>query len=299
MNNRKFRQRLLYILFLYVLIQLFWWGYQLLRNYQVIYGNDSQSNFKVWMIVGEGSVFSVLLFIGFRWIHQSMKKEMESAVVEKTFLLSVTHELKTPIASIRLMLDTLTKRKTDEDQQKLILGQAQGELTRLQKQIENILLTSRTSSGRFENQDQIINLDEFISAELTRLNKWYPHHRFETQIDHQLNIHMDPEFLNAILFNLIDNACKYSHSHSTVHISAQKNNSVFIIQIQDEGEGLPSEEVGDLTRKFFRGSQHAETISGSGLGLYLVQTIVKFYKGSIQFNRHTTKGTIVTVNLPL
>jgi K+-sensing histidine kinase KdpD len=299
MNNRKFRQSLLYILFLYVLIQLFWWGYQLLRNYQVIYGDNTQSHYKIWMIIGEGSVFSILLFLGFRWIHQSMKKEMESAVVEKTFLLSVTHELKTPIASIRLMLDTLTKRKTEEEQQKLILGQAQGELTRLQKQIENILLTSRTSSGRFENQDQIIHLEDFISAELTRLNKWYPHHQFEKKIDPSLHVNIDPEFLNAILFNLIDNACKYSPVYSTVSISAQKGNAAVTIQIQDEGEGLPTLETANLTQKFFRGSQHAETISGSGLGLYLVQNIVKFYKGKIQFKRHALKGTIVTVTLPL
>ncbi|MEY2937863.1 MAG: hypothetical protein RL062_452 [Bacteroidota bacterium] len=299
MNNRKFRQSLLYILFLYVLIQLFWWGYQLLRNYQVIYGDNPQSHYKIWMIIGEGSVFSILLFLGFRWIHQSMKKEMESAVVEKTFLLSVTHELKTPIASIRLMLDTLTKRKTEEEQQKLILGQAQGELTRLQKQIENILLTSRTSSGRFENQDQIIQLEDFISAELIRLNKWYPHHQFEKRIDPSLYVNIDPEFLNAILFNLIDNACKYSPAHSTVSISAQKSNAAVTIEIQDEGEGLPTIETADLTQKFFRGSQHAETISGSGLGLYLVQNIVKFYKGNIQFKRHALKGTVVTVTLPL
>ncbi len=299
MIQRSFRQRLLHILFVYVILQLFWWGVQLYRSYKILYPDQNQAFNKLSMIIGEGAVFSILLFLGFRWINKSIKREMESATVEKTFLLSVTHELKTPIASIRLMLDTLTRHKTEEEKQKQILAQAQGELTRLQKQIENILLTSRTSTGRFENHDQLIPLAEFVDTELKKIRKWYPDHLFEIQIDPACKLQIDPELLGSVFFNLIDNACKYSPSPSTITVIVKRIEGSIIIHILDEGKGVSEEESQLMTQKFYRNAQVADQISGSGLGLYLVNNIVRFYRGSISFSNRQTGGTCAEVNLPL
>lgn len=299
MFQRKFRQRLLHILFVYVILQLFWWGVQLYRSYKILYPNENQAFNKLGMIIGEGAVFSILLFLGFRWINKSIKKEMESATVEKTFLLSVTHELKTPIASIRLMLDTLTRHKTEEEKQKIILSQAQGELTRLQKQIENILLTSRTSTGRFENHDQLIQLSEFVEMELKKIRKWYPDHEFEIQIDAACKLQIDPELLGSVFFNLIDNACKYSPNNTKIIITSRRIESNISIQILDEGKGVSEEESKLMTQKFYRNAQVADQISGSGLGLYLVNNIVRFYRGNISFSNRKTGGTCAEVILPL
>jgi two-component system phosphate regulon sensor histidine kinase PhoR len=299
MFQRRFRQRLLHILFVYVILQLFWWGVQLYRSYKILYPNENQAFNKLGMIIGEGAVFSVLLFLGFRWINKSIKKEMESATVEKTFLLSVTHELKTPIASIRLMLDTLTRHKTEEEKQKVILSQAQGELTRLQKQIENILLTSRTATGRFENHDQLIQLSEFVDVELKKIRKWYPDHEFDIQIDAASKLQIDPELLGSVFFNLIDNACKYSPNNSKIIISSKRIEGNISIQILDEGKGVSEEESKLMTQKFYRNAQVADQINGSGLGLYLVSNIVRFYRGSISFSNRKTGGTCAEVILPL
>ena len=287
MFQRRFRQRLLYILFIYVLLQLFWWGVQLYRSYKILYPGENQALNKLWMIIGEGTVFSILLFLGFRWINKSIKKEMESATVEKTFLLSVTHELKTPIASIRLMLDTLTRHKTEEQKQQIILSQAQGELTRLQKQIENLLF-SRTSTGRFENHDQLIVLTEFVEAELKKIKKWYPYHHFKFDIDPSCKLQIDPELLGSIFFNLVDNACKYSPSGSCVEIVGSRKDGKLSIQILDEGKGVSEEESKMMTQKFYRNAQVANQVSGSGLGLYLVNNIVRFYRGNISFTNRNT-----------
>jgi K+-sensing histidine kinase KdpD len=283
----------------YVILQLFWWGVQLYRSYKILYPNENQAFNKLGMIIGEGAVFSVLLFLGFRWINKSIKKEMESATVEKTFLLSVTHELKTPIASIRLMLDTLTRHKTEEEKQKVILSQAQGELTRLQKQIENILLTSRTATGRFENHDQLIQLSEFVDVELKKIRKWYPDHEFDIQIDAASKLQIDPELLGSVFFNLIDNACKYSPNNSKIIISSKRIEGNISIQILDEGKGVSEEESKLMTQKFYRNAQVADQINGSGLGLYLVSNIVRFYRGSISFSNRKTGGTCAEVILPL
>lgn len=299
MFQRKFRQRLLHILFVYVILQLFWWGVQLYRSYNVLYTNREQLMGKVGMIIGEGAVFSILLFFGFRWINKSIKKEMESATVEKTFLLSVTHELKTPIASIRLMLDTLTRHKTEELKQQQILGQAQSELTRLQKQIENILLTSRTSTGRFENQDQLIVLNDFVGLELKKIQKWYPDHQFQVVLDPSCKLHIDPELLGSILFNLIDNACKYSPSQSLIEINGKQNEGNLTLQILDQGKGVSEEERKKMTQMFYRNAQTSDQISGSGLGLYLVNNIIKFYRGSISFSNRENGGTCAQVTLPV
>lgn len=299
MFQRKFRQRLLHILFVYVILQLFWWGVQLYRSYNVLYTDKGQLMSKLGMIIGEGTVFSILLFFGFRWINKSIKKEMESATVEKTFLLSVTHELKTPIASIRLMLDTLTRHKTEELKQQQILGQAQSELTRLQKQIENILLTSRTSTGRFENQDQMIVLSEFVGTELKKIQKWYPEHRFQLNLDPACKLHMDPELLGSILFNLVDNACKYSPMQSLIEIKGKQTEGNLTLQILDQGKGVSDEERKKMTQMFYRNAQTSDQVSGSGLGLYLVNNIIKFYRGSISFSNRENGGTCAQVTLPV
>ncbi len=282
---------------MYVLLQLTWWGVQLERNYRLIYANNDTYFYKLSMIIGEGLVFCTLLFLGFRFIHKTIKTDIQRAKTESTFLLSVTHELKTPLASIRLMLDTLLKRKTDADTQVQMIKNAQNALNKLHQQIENILLTTRTNGVEINLWDSVIELDILAESKLKKYQQWYPEHHWKLEKEGQLQFPFDPELMGAVLSNLMDNAAKYSPKGSKISVGLYNNCEIKII-VKDEGIGFQQEDIGQVLKAFYRGTSSDNQQPGTGLGLYLVQNIVKIYNGSIHIHKNEPKGSIIEIRLP-
>lgn len=299
MNRQKARYLLFFVLFVYVLAQLFWWGLQLIQSYQKNVSDAQLLQYKIWMVLGEGSVFLFLLFIGFRYIYQSIKKDIQSAQLESTFLLSVTHELKTPIASIRLMLDTLLMRKTEEDVQKQMVKDAQHELLRLQNQIENILLTTRTQSHSFEKKDEEISLSILIQEPIRKIQKWFPTTIIELGAIENRKIFFDQELFSSLIVNILENAIVHGNSSAPIQAYFVIQDNFLSIEIKDQGNGIPENIKNQITQRFFSRDHSHQGTKGTGLGLYLADSIVKHYKGSMVFESNTPQGTIVKIQLPL
>jgi signal transduction histidine kinase len=115
-NQAKWALRILYVMAGYVFLQLAWWGYLLVDlNFKyaefatIAFGIDQsdQVQSKTWMVIGEGSVFFALLAAGFIYIHRTVRRELRRSRAQQNFLLAITHELKTPVAAIKLVTDTL------------------------------------------------------------------------------------------------------------------------------------------------------------------------------------------------
>jgi K+-sensing histidine kinase KdpD len=283
-----------------VLAQLCWWGYQLIRIYQKNLGADDIKEYKIWMVIGEGSVFAFLLFLGFRLIDRSMKKDITRAQIESTFLLSVTHELKTPLTSIRLMLDTLLKRKTDESTQQQLLEDAKKELLRLQNQIENILLTTRALSSAIEKRDEEIAVEELLKEPLGKIQKWFPSTPIEVKEIPDQRILFDRELFSCVMVNLIENAIFHGDGQSPIQIEIQNQMGKLHILIKDAGEGMPEEILSALQKKNYHFNKVRDSkVKGTGLGLYLVDNIIQRYQGEISFSQNTPKGTLATVIIPI
>jgi signal transduction histidine kinase len=299
-NTHKLRYTFFYLLFFYVLAQLIWWGFQLISTYRKSINDLNVLQYKIWMIIGEGTVFIFLLFIGFRFIYRSIKKEIQLARLESTFLLSVTHELKTPIASIRLMLDTLLKRKTDELQQKQLLHDAQQELLRLQNQIENILLTTRTLTSAMERKDEEISIEALLKEPITKINKWFPNSAIELNYPAEANILFDRELFSSMLVNLLENAIEHSESSTSIQVDIAKDSKWITIAIKDQGTGIQENIKPLITQRFFTYNKNEQSqVKGTGLGLYLVDSIVKLYQGKLSFLPNEPKGTCVKIEIPL
>ncbi len=282
---------------MYVILQLTWWGIQLERNYRLIYRDSDVYFYKLSMIIGEGLVFCILLFLGFRFIHKTIKTDMQLAKTENTFLLSVTHELKTPLTSIRLMLDTLLKRKTNEETQRLMLNNAQIALNKLHQQIENILLATRTDGAGINLWNSTIELEAIAESALKKYRQWYPTHQWNLEKKGALIFPFDPELMNALLSNLLDNAAKYSAQGSNITLSLIQTDEI-IIQVKDEGIGFKEQEQEQVLKAFFRGSQSKGKLPGTGLGLHLVQNILKIYNGAILIRQNAPQGSIIEIRLP-
>src|ERR1041385_1669459 len=185
MNSRK-RPRplfLFYILVVYVFLQFGWWAYLLIRQNNEItvlqeqilentksnsleaQKNLSDKLHKQWsMIFGEGSVFLVLLVLGIFRTRNSFKKEAALAAQQKNFLLSVTHELKSPLASVRLQLETIQKRELAADKQKEILLDAIEDTDRLNALVENILVAARLDNHSYAHHPEKINLSDEVKG---------------------------------------------------------------------------------------------------------------------------------------
>jgi signal transduction histidine kinase len=304
-RNQKRTMTVLYILAVYILLQVCWWGYMLTDVYTQLYDalgqlegqsmNDIRSR-KISMLVGEGSVFVVLLILGFWQIKRALKREFELARMEKTFLLSVTHELKTPIAAVKLSLETLKSRKLSDEQQAQILTDALRENNRLQFLSENILLATRLDQKQHHLQKETIDFSALILAEVNRFQLTTG--RLESNIQSNLQLVGEPELLRALVSNLIENALKYSSSEEAVFVDAKHENNQIILSVADHGQGIAEKELPHIFEKFYRiGNEETRRHKGTGLGLYIVKSILKLHEGKIDVRSNQPQGTIFTVQL--
>jgi signal transduction histidine kinase len=253
------------------------------------------------MIIGEGSVFLILLLFGFLQIRRALLREFELAKMEKTFLLSVTHELKTPIAAIKLFMETLKSRKLNAEQTSDIVHQTLSEAQRLQMLSENILLVTRLDQKNNSPLREKIDLTQLITQESSRLKNYGGKGERKIQVHSGEHAYCsgEPELIRALVNNLLENALKYSPPDSAIDISITHEVSELVLQLSDLGIGIPEEERERIFEKFYRvGNEETRKHKGTGLGLYLARSIVKLHRGSIKVQPNIPKGTTFIVRLP-
>ncbi|MFM9984481.1 MAG: sensor histidine kinase [Flavobacteriales bacterium] len=305
-SERKERRTLfiLYVLAAYIFFQVCWWGYSLaMAHYHHILSVhpneiEQQELFKkkIWMIAGEGGVFLILLLLGFWYVKKTIIRELRLAQREKTFLLSVTHELKTPVAAIRLFLETLKTRKLDEQQSQQIVQDALKETERLQNMSENILLATRFDQLEDGRIIESFNLSELLENLANRFNR-IANGRIESQITHQIMYKGDRELLRALFYNLIENALKYSGNKGKVVIRLEPTERQILAQIADEGPGIPDEEKKLVFGKFYRsGDEQTRKYKGTGLGLYIAYNVAKMHHAKIEIKDNAPAGSIFAVS---
>jgi signal transduction histidine kinase len=296
MSNPRKTFWLLNVLGMYILLQLCWWGYLLIRTSDTSM-HDVSIHPKPAMIVGEGLVFLCLLGVGFWYIRKNIRQELRLARMEQTFLLSVTHELKTPISAIKLFLSTLKSRKLSEGQIKEIIDNAIVESDRLQNLTENILLATRMDQESGSMHIQELNFSELVSNQMDRWQRSHGQKRtFSTNIRPHIQIHGDANLLNSLLNNLVDNAVKYSGENGNIRVALDRDEVSVMLTISDNGPGISDEEKELVFEKFYRvGNESTRIHKGTGLGLHLVRSIARLHDASVQIKKNQPQGLIVEV----
>jgi K+-sensing histidine kinase KdpD len=289
-----------YALSAYVVVQFMWWGYHLIELTQALDVNEKIMEKRIAMVVGEGFVFIVLLLIGLWKIRSSVRKEFELSNRQNNFLLSVTHELKTPIAANKLYLQTIQKRKPDENQREELIAKALKENERLEKLIDNILHAARVENRAMQPIKEDVEVTSFLHNLIQQAKKRYPDSRIELVSSEKIITRFDVFMIETVLSNLIDNAVKYSPGSPQITISVQHENSELLVSVLDEGIGISNEEQKRIFSKFYRvGNEEIRTQKGSGLGLYISQEFVKLHNGSIGCKPNKEKGTNFYFKLPI
>jgi signal transduction histidine kinase len=250
------------------------------------------------MVWGEGSVLFLGLLVGFWMIQQSLQKEVELNNQRRNFLLSVTHELKSPIASIRLILQTFQKRKLDEAQQAKFLSSAVVEADRLHELVDNLLLSSRLEN-HYEQSVEEINVAAMIEELIEKCRLKFPRAHFDFVKNEVPILRGDKQGLVSLFTNLLENAAKYSDEQAEITVRQSFAADKFVFEIADNGVGIPTVEKKKVFEKFYRvGSEMTRRTKGTGLGLYIVAQIVKLHHGLISIADNTPKGTVFRITLP-
>jgi len=199
------------------------------------------------------------------------------------FINAVTHELKTPVASIRLYLETLQTRPVDEAKRKEFYQVMLEDSDRLLSTIEQVLRTGRVGSTAHRLNPTRIDLDEVVrsSVELVRTLHRVPAEALRYQPCGPATVFGDLEEIRAAITNLIDNAVKYSAAEVNVTVETARLDERFVVlRVKDQGPGIPKTELNRVFRRFYRvPGPLASRIKGTGLGLYIVRSVAKRHGG--------------------
>jgi two-component system sensor histidine kinase CiaH len=308
---------LFYALVAYIVLQFLWWEVLLTRqtrqlaeeqkkisalhfadkslleeNIQQI---ESKKNHQLWMHVGEGTVFLILVSLGVLKIYNTRKKENELARLQNNFLLSVTHELKSPLASVKLQLQTLQKHNLEEAVKSKLLQKALADNERLLRMIDNVLLASKA-----ENENNILNRRKInLSDIITKLveqgfeeNK----NRIKIHSTEAVVVDADEQFLSIIFSNLIENALKYSPTDSVIEINVQAQNNKTTVLVKDFGAGISDTEKENVFKKFYRiGNEETRSAKGTGLGLFITKNLCDLHNIQLSISDNNPKGAIFTL----
>jgi len=253
-------------------------------------------------ILSVAVVMLAILFGGFLAI-KSTAKELELAKLKSEFVSTVSHELRTPLTSIRYLTELLQRgRVQGEDKKQQYYETITREGGRLSRLIENILDFSKIEAGVKEYQFEETDIAELARDVASRFQEQVERKEFtiESEISTQMpNVLADKEAISRALFNLLDNALKYSGKIRNVFLRAWDDGESIFLEVEDEGIGISKQDQKKIFEKFYRTDGARESdIKGSGIGLTLVAHIVKAHGGEVLLESDVGKGTKVTIKLP-
>ncbi|MEO6039378.1 MAG: HAMP domain-containing sensor histidine kinase [Saprospiraceae bacterium] len=250
------------------------------------------------MVVMEGLFFTLCLVIGLWLINRSARRELDMARQRRNFMLSITHELKSPLASLRLMLDTLCKHDLERVKVEKLCKNGLKDVDRLQSLVEDLLLAARLEDN-WRPFIEAVDLYALLRDIRAGLQVRFPHANLQVHIPKDFPpVQADRSGLTSVVQNLLENAIKYSPEGTTVAFDADKMNGRLRLRVADEGQGIPDAEKKAVFEKFYRlGNEETRQTNGTGLGLYIVRQVVKAHGGTIQVTDNQPKGTVFTLEI--
>jgi two-component system, OmpR family, phosphate regulon sensor histidine kinase PhoR len=284
-----------YLLAFYVLLQFAWWAYHIIDLTSLLNDHPAYIRKRTWMILGEGAVFFSIVIFAIVQIRKSIMKDIELSRQQKNFLLAVTHELKTPIASVKLYLQTLKRHQLDDEKRNEIATNALTENERLQQIIDNILSVSQLENRTFQLHKEQINIQQAINTALNAA-RMQNACEIETSCPKNLNFKLDKNAFHSVLSNLLDNSLKYAGDFPRIAVHCSGNDKQLTVVFEDNGPGVPAEKLDVIFQRFARlGHEETRSSKGVGLGLYIVKELVRAMNGEIKAENISSGGLRFTL----
>lgn len=257
---------------------------------------QEMSNRKTAQYIGEGITFLALILVGAVYVYRATRRQLKFSAQQQNFMMAITHELKTPIAVAQLNLETLQKRKLEEDKQQKLIANTLQEANRLNTLCNNILFTSQLDAGGYSVSFQELNLTDIVETCVDDCKSRFPERIITETIEENRIMQGDPFLLQMLVNNLLENALKYSPKHLPIHVSLSFSVNKTVLSIADLGQGIADQEKKKVFDKFYRsGSENTRKAQGTGLGLYLCKKIAETHNGYISVTDNQPNGSIFTV----
>jgi signal transduction histidine kinase len=226
------------------------------------------------------------MLLGIVLTQRDLAREKNLASLRSDFISNVTHELKTPLTSIRMYAESMMMRrlKSGPDQQKY-LSVIVNESERLKRMINNILEFSKMEKDRQEYHPVEANLSDILNSAILDMTYWLEKNRFtlKQEIQPDVKALFDPDKLYQVFTNLLSNAIKYSDDSKNIYVRLYQNHDAVITEVKDEGIGISEKEQSKIFEEFYRVENHESgNIAGTGLGLTVVKEIVEAHHGQIK-----------------
>jgi len=265
-------------------------------------GNDSFRARRPLMLAGL-ALIALLVTGGSYFIARGIARELAVARLQSDFVSAVSHEFRTPLTSMSHLTELLEGGAvTAEERRRQYYGLLARETRRLRHLVESLLSFGRMEAGALEYRFQPLDPGELareVAAEF-QAEAGSGDHRIEVSVGDALPpVRADREALARALWNLLDNAVKYSPGSPSVRLEVAGEAERVAVRVRDEGLGIPADERKEIFRKFVRGAAaRAANVKGTGIGLALVEHIVKAHGGEMRVESEPGKGSTFTILLP-
>ncbi len=318
--------KIFYLVFAYILAFSLWWAYLLYEKNETAYhekvelnrlvlkqssptadytsGNDyklltAKYSRQRFMILTEGSAFIFLLLVGLLLVRRVFMREMQLVRQQHNFLLSVTHELKSPLSTVKLSLQTLAVRKLEPDKAGKLISNSLVDIDRLESLVDNILFAAKIERDEPGFSNDEMNASEIANMVIERFAQNKKHINIHNQVKPGVYLHVDPIGFTSVVMNLVENAIKYSETNTDVTVTLTDTGEQVLLLVADNGMGIAETEKGLVFDKFYRiGNEDTRKTKGTGLGLYIVKRFVEIYKGEISIADNKPSGSIFRLAFP-
>jgi len=298
----------------YITIFIIWWSFllidknqryfALLENAQTIVESEKKGMSIVeekkkqeLMIIAEGLTFLLISWAILFRLRKTLFKEVKLANQQRNFLLSITHELKSPIASALLNTQTQIKRNLDSEKRQLLDTNTEKDLKRLGTLVDKILLAAKVEDNSASFFKEKFNLSQLVNEVFTDWElQWNDKFKFNADVSNDIFISGDKSLINSLISNLLENAIKYSNEGDSILVKLFQNETSVSLFVSDMGKGIPIAEQKQIFNKFYRiGNEETRTTIGTGLGLFIVKQVALMHQAEIEVESEIGNGTIFKI----
>jgi signal transduction histidine kinase len=259
-------------------------------------------NWRTGLMLFLGVLFFALLIAGLALNTIFLIREIRRNEQHDSFINAVTHELKTPVASIRLYLETLQRREPEPAKRREFYGIMLADTERLLGTIEKVLEAGRTGSARRVAYKAPVDMAEVVRecVNVARTRYHLAEEAIQIESPREAWVEGDSQELRAAVFNLLENAIKYSGAEVRVRAELARRDGVVTVRVRDEGAGIAPAELKHVFKRFYRiPGALSQRVKGTGLGLFIVSSVAKRHGGKVfAESEGAGRGSTFTLELP-
>jgi len=277
-------------------------------NFQLFVTFPQQKNFilgSITKILVLSAFFVFIIILAFVSALYQLVRQKQISEIKTDFINNMTHEFKTPIATINLALDAIKNPKIIDDNEKVLryIKMIRDENKRMHAQVENVLRISKLEKNQLDVSKEKVDIHDIIEEAVTHVELLVDDKGGYIKVDLNAGLTeiLGNEFhLNSVVVNILDNAIKYSVDAPKINISTENINNNIIIKVKDQGIGMSKNVQKNIFKKFFREERgNIHNVKGHGLGLSYVKKIIEIHQGEIFVESEKGIGSTFSVILPL